>query len=109
MADTMVFKKPLINTLLFYLTGCTASYLAYLLIPHTYIHAPGVHHFLILLMFGASFIWGIACLLFSFSEKGLPTDRWTGIFHLIPSVGFAIWFVFAVIFPEHQVHENFSI
>jgi hypothetical protein len=96
MSIMLTYKKEFLKVLLYYSIGSAVSYLAYLLIPHTYVHAPGVHHFLVFLMFIISFIWGVANFLFSFSEKGTDSDRFTGIFHLIPCAAFVVWLVYTI-------------
>jgi hypothetical protein len=94
------YKKQLLTVVTYYFIGSILSYLAYVFIPHTYIHAPGVHHLLILLLFFISFVWGGVSFIVSFLQKEKQHYRWLGIFHLVPVSIFIIWFVFAVMFPE---------
>ena len=54
------FAKGMLYTLLYYISGLALAGLSYLIVGHPYIHAPGLHHWLIFLTFLGGFIWALA-------------------------------------------------
>ncbi|MEQ6124691.1 hypothetical protein AAON49_10850 [Pseudotenacibaculum sp. MALMAid0570] len=89
-------KKAFKHVLLYYLIAGVLSLLAYIFIPHAYVHAPGVHHLLIGLMFVTSLFWGVIALILWLRERENMKLKFYYIFNLIPSGIFFIWFVISI-------------
>lgn len=77
----MKFSKELkfgiLQTLVFYIFGFITSGIIYLIFGHPYIHAPGLHHIAILLMYLIGVIWALISVIYFFSKK--KTDNLRGI------------------------------
>ncbi|WP_412986065.1 hypothetical protein [Pontimicrobium sp. IMCC45349] len=78
-------KKGIFEALLFYFLGFGIAITTYLIYGHPYIHAPGIHHFIILITLIIGFIWMIISLLFvvikkNSKHKGMLTVHFTILF-----------------------------
>lgn len=71
------FVKGVLFTLIYYAAGLGLAALAYAVVGHPYIHAPGLHHWLIFLTFAGSFTWTLAALVKYIS--GTRTAKLKGI------------------------------
>lgn len=90
-------KKAFYHVLIFYSLLSLLGYLAYLFIPYTYIHAPGVHHLILFLMFVVSLLWGVLSLILWMMDKQNQRLKFYAVFNLVPSAVFWIWFLLIVL------------
>lgn len=62
-------KKGILQVLLFYIVGFICAGIAYKTVPHTYMHAPALHQFIIFLILIISFVWTLITLFVLFIFK----------------------------------------
>ncbi len=55
-------KKGILKTLMLYGIGFGIAGIISLTVKHTYIHGPGLHHFIMFLTFVIGVIWTFVCL-----------------------------------------------
>jgi len=70
-------KKGILISLLYYGLGFGIAGLAYAIIGHPYIHAPGVHHLILLLTLVIGIIWTVTSIGFFFLKA--KSDKLKGI------------------------------
>lgn len=90
-------RKAFIHVFIYYSIIGALGLLAYLFIPHEYIHAPGVHHLILFLMFVGSLLWGVLSLILWLVDRKNQGLKFYSVFNLIPSSVFWIWFLQSVV------------
>jgi hypothetical protein len=100
------FLSGVLYALVFYAAGFSLAGISYLIISHPYIHAPGMHHLILLGTFAGGLGWiigaGIKAL------KGLRSSRLRGILltNAVVILGF-LGFLYNMSRPDHEtVHEE---
>ena len=88
--------KGFLKLILYYSIGLGLAGLSYSIVGHPYIHAPGLHHIIILLTFIGGFLWlsvtGIQYFI------GQRTENLKGIIltNLVMSLGFVLFMVYII-------------
>jgi hypothetical protein len=89
-------NKGVLKSILYYIIGLGLAGLSYLTIGHEYIHAPGLHHAIVLLTFFAGFLWLLVAVIQYFT--GQRTENLKGIIltNLVMSVGFIVLLAYII-------------
>ena len=94
------FLKGVVYAILYYASGLGLAALVYAIVGHPYIHAPGLHHWLIFLTFGGGFIWTLAASVKYF--LGTRNGKLRGIMsgNVVAVLSFALWF-YSVVYQDN--------
>ena len=90
-------KIGLLRTLLFYGIGFGLAGLSYLIVGHPYMHAPGLHHIIILLTLIIGVIWFLASVV-KFLKTKAPTLKGVVYSNLIVILCFVIYIAYLINF-----------
>ncbi|AUC79950.1 hypothetical protein CW736_11505 [Nonlabens sp. MB-3u-79] len=84
-------KIGIVRALIFYGIGFGIAGIVYLIIGHPYIHAPGIHHFILLLTVLIGLIWTIISLAIYFFKEKTKTLSGFILTNLIIIIGCALY------------------
>src|SRR6187549_1337495 len=89
-------NKGFLKSILYYSIGLGLAGLSYSIVGQPYIHAPGLHHIIILLTFIGGFLWLIGAAIQYFT--GQRTENLKGIIftNLVMSLGFILFMVYII-------------
>ncbi|NBP67138.1 MAG: hypothetical protein EBU52_00175 [Cytophagia bacterium] len=89
-------NKGFLKSILYYSIGLVLAGLSYWILGHPYIHAPGLHHIIILLTFIGGLLWLIVATTQYFT--GRRTEKLKGIIYtkLAMSLGFILFMVYII-------------
>jgi hypothetical protein len=95
-------NKGFLKTVLYYLAGLGLAGISYLTVGHDYIHAPGLHHIIILLTFIFGFLWLIVATTLYFTGKRTENLRGIIFTNLFAGLGFTLFMVYII----HDASDN---
>lgn len=89
-------NKGFLKSILYYSIGLGLAGISYSIVGHPYIHAPALHHILILLTFIGGVLWLVGAAIQYFT--GLRTEKLRGIIltNLVMSLGFILFMAYII-------------
>jgi hypothetical protein len=84
-------NKGFLKAILYYTVGLGLAGISYLTVGHEYIHAPGLHHIIILLTFFGGFLWLTVSTIQFFIGQRTENLKGTIFTNLLMSLGFILY------------------
>jgi hypothetical protein len=100
-------NKGFLKALIYYLGGLGFSGLSYSIVGHPYIHAPGLHHIIILLTFIGGFLWLVVAAIQYFTRQRTENLKGIILTNLCMSFGFILFMAYIIRdAPENSEFEE---